>query len=122
MERLTKIESVNSQTDNDGNITKTIYIKITKPDEVNKKLYEYENIEELCEKIVSQPVYEKYIDTGEIHKEYYIASDALYNFKERRIEIYEDGFITDFELDAYGKTWGFDKTELECGENGNQDY
>ena len=25
-------------------------------------------------------------------------------------------------FEDYGKTWGFDKTELECGENGNQDY
>lgn len=115
MERLTKIETVNSQTDNDGNITKTIYIKITKPDEVNKKLYEYENIEELCEKIVSQTVYEKYEYTGEIHKEDFTGYEALYNFKERRIELYDEGYPIYFELDSYGEKWSLCCEELENG-------
>lgn len=113
MERLTKIETVNSQTDNDGNITKTIYIKITKPDEVNKKLYEYENIEELCEKMISQPIYEKYAYTGEIHKEDFTGYEALYNFKERRIELYDEGYPIYFELDSYGEKWSLCCEELE---------
>ena len=115
MERLTKIETVNSQTDNDGNITKTIYIKITKPDEVNKKLYEYENIEELCEKIVSQPIYEKYGDTDEIHEEDFKGYTALYNFKERRIELDFEDYSVYFELDSYGKEWSLCCEDLEEG-------
>ena len=56
--------------------------------EANQKLGPLEDIEELCEKIVSQPIYEKFIDTGEIHEEDYSYYKALYNFRKRRIEIY----------------------------------
>lgn len=76
------------------------------------KLGQLEDIEELCEKIVSQPIYEKYRDTGEIHKENYSEYHALYNFKERRIEIFSCDFINWFELDEYGKFWAFTKEEL----------
>lgn len=113
MKRLTKKEGIITQIDKDGNITKTIYIEITKPDEVNRKLYELENIEELCEKMVSQPIYEKYIDNGEIHKEDFTGYEALYNFKERRIELYFEGDPIYFELDSYGKKWSLDKQTLE---------
>lgn len=115
MKRITKKEGVITQTDNDGNITKTIYIEITKPDEVNRKLYEYENIEELCEKMISQPIYEKYEYTGEIHEEDFKGYTALYNFKERRIELYEEGFPYYFELDSYGEKWSLSREELENG-------
>ena len=81
------------------------------------KLADLEDIEELCEKIVSQPIYEKYEDNGKIHKEDYTEYKALYNFKERRIELYGYEFINWFELDKYGKTWALTKGELENDSN-----
>lgn len=80
--------------------------------EANQKLGPLEDVEELCEKIISQPIYEKFIDTGEIHQEDYTDYKALYNFKERRIEIYDYEFIAWFVLDEYGKTWALTKEEL----------
>lgn len=77
------------------------------------KLGRLEDLEELCEKIVSQPIYEKYEDNGKIHKEDYTEYKALYNFKERRIELYGYEFINWFELDNYGITWALTKEELE---------
>ena len=78
----------------------------------NNKLGQLEDIEELCEKIVSQPIYEKYVDNGEIHEEDYTEYRALYNFKERTIEIYGYEFINGFKLDNYGKTWALTKEKL----------
>ena len=82
----------------------------------SQKLGQLEDIEELCEKIVSQPIYEKYEDNGKIHKEDYTEYKALYNFKERRIELYGYEFINWFELDNYGITWALTKEELEQNE------
>ena len=101
--------------DKDGKIEEAEVIKYLDMDEACKKLYEYENIEELCEKIVSQPIYEKYIDNGEIHKEYYKVYEALYNFKERRIELYFGDYSVYFELDSYGKEWSLCCEDLEEG-------
>ena len=81
------------------------------------KLGQLEDIEELCEKIVSQPIYKKYVDNGEIHIEDYTEYQALYNFKERRIELYGYEFINWFEIDKYGKTWALTKGELENDSN-----
>ena len=100
--------------DKDGNIEVVKRIKDLNIDAACEKLYEYENIEELCEKMVSQPIYEKY-STGEIHKEDYKGYEALYNFKERRIELYEEEFPYYFELDSYGKEWSFCCEDLEEG-------
>ena len=113
MKRLTKKEGVITQIDKDGNITKNDFIEVKDKDEAYKKLYELENIEELCEKIVSQPIYEKYGDTDEIHKEDYKGYTALYNFKERRIELYYEEYPVYFELDRYGETWSFCCEDLE---------
>ena len=85
-------------------------------EEALDKLGQLEDIEELCEKIVSQPIYEKYEDNGKIHKEDYTEYKALYNFKERRIELYGYEFINGFEVDNYGKTWALTKEELEQDE------
>ena len=112
MKRLTeKIQ----QFDKDGNIEVVKIIKDLNINEACEKLYEYENIEELCEKMVSQPVYEKYIDNGGIHKEDFTGYEALYNFKERRIELYFEGDPIYFELDSYGKTWSLCCEDLEEG-------
>ena len=110
MKRLT--EKIH-QFDKDGNIEVVKRIKDLNIDEACEKLYEYENIEELCEKIVSQPIYEKYIDNGEIHEEDYKRYTALYNFKERRIELYSKGYLIYFELDSYGKEWSLCCEDLE---------
>ena len=110
MKRLT--EKIH-QFDKDGNIEVVKRIKNLNIDEACEKLYEYENIEELCEKIVSQPIYEKYIDNGEIHEEDYKRYTALYNFKERRIELYSKGYLIYFELDSYGKEWSLCCEDLE---------
>ena len=112
MKRLT--EKIH-QFDKDGNIEAVKIIKDLNIDEACEKLYEYENIEELCEKIVSQPIYEKYGDTDEIHEVYYTGYEALYNFKERRIELYSEGHPIYFELDSYGKEWSFCCEDLEEG-------
>ena len=82
----------------------------------SQKLGQLEDIEELCEKVVSQPIYEKYEDNGKIHIEDYTEYKALYNFKERRIELYGYEFINWFELDNYGITWALTKEELEQNE------
>ena len=112
MKRLTeKIQ----QFDKDGNIEVVKRIKDLNIDEACEKLYEYENIEELCEKIVSQPIYEKYGDTDEIHEEDFKGYTALYNFKERRIELYSEGHPIYFELDSYGKEWSLCCEDLEEG-------
>lgn len=76
------------------------------------KLGRLEDIEEVCEKLVSQPIYEKYADTHEIHKEDYTECRALYSFEFNRIELYLWDFLMAFELDQYGKTWAFTKEEL----------
>ena len=112
MKRLT--EKIH-QFDKDGNIEAVKRIKDLNIDEACEKLYEYENIEVLCEKIVSQTVYEKYGDTGEIHEEDYKGYTALYNFKERRIELYSEGHPIYFELDSYGKEWSLCCEDLEEG-------
>ena len=112
MKRLTeKIQ----QFDKDGNIEAVKIIKDLNIDEACEKLYEYENIEELCEKIVSQPVYEKYGNTDEIQEEDFKGYTALYNFKERRIELYFLDYSVYFELDRYGKEWSFCCEDLEEG-------
>lgn len=110
MKRLT--EKIH-QFDKDGNIKAVKIIKDLNIGEACEKLHEYENIEELCEKIVSKPIYEKYGDTGEIHEEDFKGYTALYNFKERRIELYDEGYPIYFELDSYGEKWSLCCEELE---------
>ena len=78
-----------------------------------QKLGRLEDIEELCERVVNQPIYEKYADTHGIHKEDYTDCRALYSFEFNRIELYLHDFVNYFELDQYGKTWAFTKEELE---------
>ncbi|MDY4828566.1 MAG: hypothetical protein SO187_02670 [Bacilli bacterium] len=110
MKRLTKKIH---QFDKDGNIEVVKIIKDLNIVEACEKLYEYENIEELCEKMVSQPIYEKYGDTDEIHEEDFKGYTALYNFKERRIELYYEEYPIYFELDSYGEKWSFCCEDLE---------
>ena len=77
------------------------------------KLRDLENVEELCEKIVAKPIYEKYRDTGEIHKEDYTECSALYSFEKKRIELYMYDFVNYFEIKDYGTWWALTREELE---------
>ena len=84
--------------------------------DVNKaldKLSKLEDIEELCEEIVSKPIFEKYEDTNKIYAEDYTDCVALYSFKYDRIELYRHAFANYFELKEYGKTWALTKEELK---------
>jgi hypothetical protein len=76
------------------------------------KLGQYEDIEELCEKMAQQPVYWK--DTyGKIRKENNEGSFILYNFKCKRIEIYDYGYEGSYNINEYGIKWSFNKSDLE---------
>ena len=66
-----------------------------------------------AEKVVEKPIYEKFIDTGEIHKEDYTECCALYSFKHNRIELYMYDFVNYLEMKDYSKTWALTKEELE---------
>ena len=88
------------------------YIALLEHNAIVEKLGQLEDIEELCEKIVSQPIYKKFINTGTISKKNYIGCYALYNFKDRSIDIYDDEFINSFGVEDYGKTWALTKEEL----------
>ena len=79
------------------------------------KLSKYEDIEELCELVTAKPIFEKYLDTGEIHEEDYTEHFALFNFEENRIELHSNwsgDFSNYLELKEYGKHWALTKEEL----------
>ena len=89
---------------------------ITDAKKIYLKLKEYEDIEELCEKIKTQTVYQK-IYNG--YNSQYITEDRFwdcsisYNFEARMIEIYNYECIDGLKVDDYGKMWSFDRRELE---------
>jgi len=76
------------------------------------KLGEYEDIEELCEKMTQQPVYWKDY-YGVIREDNNEDCNALYNFKLNIIEIYEYDYKDYYKVDDYGKTWSFNRSDLE---------
>lgn len=77
------------------------------------KLGQLEDIEELCEKIVSQPVYVKNEYTNDIYEEDCTDCGALYDFRTKKIVIYDGREFEDwFDLKNYKKTWAFSKDEL----------
>ena len=87
MERLTERKTSYPSRDKKGKLERVDYIEIKDKKLAEEKLCQLEDIEELCEKMITQPIYEKYVDTGEIHEEDYTEYRALYNFKEKRIEL-----------------------------------
>ena len=118
MNRLTERKIGYPSCDKKGNLTRVDYIEIKNKRLAQEKLCLLEDIEELCEKIVTQPIYERYEnrydDTSEIHEKNYTEFQALYNFKERTIELRDCFDIVNwFKLDDYGKTWSLTKEELE---------
>lgn len=80
------------------------------------KLSKYEDIEELCELVTTKPIFEKFIDTGEIHEEDYTDCFALFNFEKNRIELYSHwsgDFSNYLELKEYRKYWALSIGEFE---------
>ena len=114
MERLTERKTGYPSCDKNGNLEKVDYIEIKNKALAQEKLCLLEDIEELCEKITTQSIYEIYEDTGEIDEKNYLECQALYNFKERAIELRDLFEIVNwYKLDDYGKTWALDKQTLE---------
>lgn len=112
--RLTERKRTYIACDKNGNPTQVHYIEIKNKGLAQEKLCELEDIEELCEKMTTQFIYEIYEGTGEIDEKNYLECYALYNFKEKRIELIYGFEIEDwFKLDDYGKTWALTKDELE---------
>ena len=112
--RLTERKTSYPSCDKKGNLTRVDYIEIKDKKLAEEKLCQLEDIEELCEKMTTQCIYEIYGSIGEIHKENYIGCQAVYNFKERTIELRDCFEIVNwFKLDDYGKTWALTKEELE---------
>lgn len=114
MTRLTERKIGYPSCDKNGNLTQVNYIEIKNKGLAQGKLCELEDVEELCEKMVTQCIYEIYGSIGEIHEENYIGCQAVYNFKERTIELRDCFEIVNwFKLDDYGKTWALSRKELE---------
>lgn len=114
MERLTERKTNYPSCDKKGNLTQVDYIEIKDKKLAEEKLCLLEDVEELCEKMVSQSIYEIYYGANEIHEENYIECQALYNFKEKRIELVDCFEIEHwYKLDDYGKTWALRKEDLE---------
>ena len=112
--RLTERKTGYISCDKNGNLTRVDYIEIKNKGLAQEKLYQLENIEELCEKMVNQCIYEIYGSMDEIHEEDYTGCQASYNFKERTIEIRDCIEVVNwFKLDSYGKTCALTKEELE---------
>lgn len=113
MERLTERKTSYPSCDKKGNLERVDYIEIKDKKLAEEKLCELEDVEELCEKMVSQSIYEIYYGASEIHEEKYTECQALYNFKEKRIELVDCFEIVNwFNVDDYGKTWALTKEEL----------
>ena len=112
--RLTERKTNYLSCDKNGNITRVDYIEIKNKGLAQEKLCLLEDIEELCEKMTAQYVYEIYGSMNEIHELDYIGCHALYNFKEKRIEVLDCFEIVNwFKLDDYGKTWALTRKELD---------
>jgi len=82
-----------------------------------EKLGQYEDIEELCEKIKTQTIYQKILYSG--YNRYYITEDKFwdcsisYNFEARMIEIYQYEWVDGLKLDEYGTQWALTREDLE---------
>jgi len=76
------------------------------------KLSEYEDIEEICEKISKQIVYQK-LNDGTIIEENFWDCTVVYNFKTREIKIYEYDFRDSLEIDKIDIEWSFYRERLE---------
>ena len=76
------------------------------------KLGQLEDKEELCIKMTTQPIYEKFSKTN-ICKLNFTGYNAAYDFKNNCIILYEGHKATIYFINEYGKTWSLTKEELE---------
>lgn len=75
------------------------------------KLGQLEDIEEICLKLKTEPLYEK-TTFGEIYKEDYTEYNIYYDFNSRSIVIYDYEYVNDYPMEEYGKTWALTEEEL----------
>jgi len=72
-----------------------------------------EDIKELCTKMTTQPIYEKFSNTN-IGKLDFTRGNTAYDFENKCIVVYKDKYATIYFIKDYGKTWAFTKKELLC--------
>lgn len=93
-----------------------IYTKeqmISDLDDIVQKLGQLEDAEELCIKMTTQPIYEKFkLSSTHICKLDYTGYNAAYDFKNNCIIVYTDHKATIYSVNEYGKTWALTKEEL----------
>ena len=75
------------------------------------KLGQLEDIEELCIKITTQPVYEK-LPNAKINKFDFTEYNSAYDFENKCIIVYKGSSAIVFFIKDYGKTWAMTKEEL----------
>ena len=76
-----------------------------------KKLGKLEDAEELCEKVVEQPIY----FNGIIVEKNFAGHTALYQFKTGRVFLFDlaDRYVLSLDPQYYGKAWALTKEELQ---------
>lgn len=80
------------------------------------KLGQYEDIEELCERILKEPVYYTFVDSDKIIEKRYDEYDyyVSYNFRGHCIEVHKFYFLDHtYDINDYGRFWSFNKKDLE---------
>lgn len=75
------------------------------------KLGQLEDKEELCIKMTTQPIYEKFFNSY-VRKLNFSGYNASYDFKNNCIMLYNGHTATIYSVKDYGKTWAFTKEEL----------
>ena len=78
------------------------------------KLGKLEDAEELCDKVVEQPIYFKSLN-GIIVEKNFAGHNALFQFKTGRVFLFDlaDRYVLSLDPQYYGKTWACTKEELE---------
>ena len=122
MKRITKKEGVITQIDKDGNITKNEFIEVIDKDEANRKLYEYENIEEefgidliTLFKALKYGVYYYTSEKQLTHDYVWLFNNHIRVCGHNRLSY---SFLTCFQkqilsFEDYGKTWSIYSENLE---------
>lgn len=84
----------------------------SKEAQMYNKLYDLEDIEELCINMTTKPIYEKFFRTT-IRKLDFTGWNTAYDFKNNCIMVYKGHEATIYSVDEYGKTWALTREELE---------
>ena len=74
------------------------------------KLGQLEDVEEICLKLKTEPLYEKC--HGKIRKKDYKEYNIYYDFNSKSIVIYNCEYVTEYSMKDYGKTWALNKEAL----------